>query len=138
MLDTGHNRNSQDHSSAYQVNTLKQSDISWDSTENLDDIEIPDLDQDMGDDIDDILTANNNVLESEGVNLSNDVIDDFFTSKTPELPKRRALANKDVTMTPAGEGRFEESLEESSSLEIPKFPQMTRIENESPLISFTP
>ncbi|XP_060589090.1 uncharacterized protein LOC132744391 [Ruditapes philippinarum] len=95
LTDTGNQGGSQVNSPGYQGNTLKQTDISWDLTENLDDIEIPDLDGDIDDDIDDILTANDNVLQKEGVNLDDDddMIDDFFTSKTPELPKRRALVD---------------------------------------------
>jgi hypothetical protein len=139
LTDTGNQGNSQDNSPGYQGNTLKQTDISWDLTENLDDIEIPDLDGDIDDDIDDILTANDNVLQKEGVNLDDDddMIDDFFTSKTPELPKRRALVDVEMARTPQ-QGQFEESLGESSSMELPKFPQLTRIENEAPLIAFTP
>ena len=108
-------------------------DISWELTENLEDIEMPDLD--LGLDIDDVPNENGDThntdihndnrspieadLKSRSVNL-----DDFFESKTPELPKR------------AGFGVQTESLQSTvSDVQMPRFPQ---VEDESPLITFTP
>ena len=120
-------------------------DISWELTENLDDIEMPDLDLD----IDDVANDNgdNNTqndtdkLQTDTGNAQNDTdtnriltevdlqyksvnLDDFFDSKTPELPKR------------SGIGVQGDSLRSTiSDVQTPKFPQL---EDESPLITFTP
>ncbi|XP_053405110.1 uncharacterized protein LOC123566419 [Mercenaria mercenaria] len=114
---SGNQGNSRDSSPGYHGNILKETDISWDLTENLDDIEIPDLDQNLDDDIDNLLEANDKILQSGGVNLDeDDGIDDFFTSKTPELPKRRTPANVEMSRTPQ-QGQFEGSHGEGSGIE---------------------
>ena len=103
-------------------------DISWEHTENLEDIEMPDLDLDIDDDDDgDTRKDIDNDKESHAepnLNYKPVNLDEFFESKTPELPKR------------AGFGIQSESLQSTdSNVQLPKFPQM---EDESPLITFTP
>ena len=106
---------------------LDAGDVSWELAENLDDIEMPDLgiDQDLDNDnavfraIDNEKEADTEVdLDLKPVNL-----DDFFKSKTPELPKRVYSA-----------GIQSESLQSESGLQMPKFPQVSG--DEKPLISF--
>lgn len=134
--ETSDQGNSRDSSPGYHRNILKQSDISWDLTENLEDIEIPEFDQDSDDGIDNLLEANDKVLQLE---MNEDGIEEFFNSKTPELPKRRVHDYTEVSRTPKqGQDEFERSLGEGSSIEWPKFPQSSSKENDTPLISFTP
>ena len=104
-------------------------DVSWEMTENLDDIEMPDLDLNDDDVIDDDTRKdldNEKQIEAE-IDLDFKPInyEEFFESKTPELPKR-------------GYGIQSDSLQsDKSSLQMLKFPQGPP-DDESPLISFTP
>lgn len=106
---------------------VKIGDISWEHTENLDEIEMPDLavDQDIDSDEEkdlkhEVETQKDIDLDFRPVNL-----DSFFESKTPELPKR-------------GCGIPSGNLQSSISTEqLPKFPQDIP-EDEPSLITFTP
>ena len=106
---------------------LDAGDVSWELAENLDDIEMPDLgiDQDL-DNENAVFRAidNEKGMETEvDLDLKPVNLDDFFKSKTPELPKRVYSA-----------GIQSESLQSESSLQMPKFPQVSG--DEKPLISF--
>ena len=106
---------------------LDAGDVSWELAENLDDIEMPDLgiDQDL-DNENAVFRAIDNKKGTEtevDLDLKPVNLDDFFKSKTPELPKRVYSA-----------GIQSESLQSESSLQMPKFPQVSG--DEKPLISF--
>ena len=106
---------------------LDAGDVSWELAENLDDIEMPDLgiDQDL-DNENAVFRAIDNEKGTEtevDLDLKPVNLDDFFKSKTPELPKRVYSA-----------GIQSESLQSESSLQMPKFPQVSG--DEKPLISF--
>ncbi|WAR00465.1 HAUS6-like protein [Mya arenaria] len=113
---------------------LKVADISWDLTENLEDIELPDdLDSNIDDLVPDSVDLSGTMTSLEIVDVENeDNIDDFFSSKTPEMPKRGAPVGQE-----AGQGDAPHSLGDSGS-NWPLFPQGSGIEDEIPLMAFTP
>lgn len=101
-------------------NTLKEADISWDITENLDDIQLPemDLEDDMKSDLD---TEN-----FKGVADENSAeIDELFASISPEI-KRKTQQLQDMDK------------EKGQSDMNSSFNQTFEGQNESPLIVFTP
>ena len=106
---------------------LDAGDVSWELAENLDDIEMPDLGIDQ--DLDNENAVFRAIDKEKGTETEVDLdlkpvnLDDFFKSKTPELPKRVYSA-----------GIQSESLQSESSLQMPKFPQVSG--DEKPLISF--
>ena len=106
---------------------LDAGDVSWELAENLDDIEMPDLgiDQDLDNEnaVFRAIDKENGTETEVDLDLKPVNLDDFFKSKTPELPKRVYSA-----------GIQSESLQSESSLQMPKFPQVSG--DEKPLISF--
>ena len=112
---------------------LEARDISWELTENLDDIEMPDLDIDQDLDNDNNDSAFKTLDDEKQTDVEIDLnfkpvdLDEFFESKTPELPKRMYSS-----------GIQSESLQSNgSSLQMPKFPQVPTVDD-SPLMTFTP
>lgn len=118
----------QENKSDFGRNVLKCTDIAWDNTENIDNIELPSFSESEDTDIDTLLQKGENLLQLECEGL-----DDFFACKTPELPKR----NQPMSGSDRSQQIAERSVDNSVGVvntERSKFPQS----DPSPLISFTP
>jgi len=104
-------------------NEASPHDISWDLTEGLADIDMPD---DLDSNIDDIVP---DPADLSGTISSFDV-DDFFSNKTPEMPKWRKQTEVEM-----GQGDGERLGLDFSGVWTQEEPGL---EDESPLIAFTP
>lgn len=124
---------------------LKAADISWDMTENLEDIEQPpEIDLDKDTDIDDIVPKDGTGSQDDSLGIINigdqddDNIDDFFAVKTPELPMRRIKGPEDRQSSEHGQGDAS-SLSSGGAMQWLIAGDDENIETtESPLIAFTP
>lgn len=120
-------------------NILQEADVSWDMTDTLDDIDLPDIDLDGRSDLD--------IENFEGVkdllSKSNDhEIDELFASNTPQFSKTVKKVGGTLQQVSAsfnkGQGHMEMSLHDNDDDELLTSMQMPHPENEGLLISFTP
>ncbi|KAL4227375.1 HAUS augmin-like complex subunit 6 [Mactra antiquata] len=115
----------------YEKNFLKQTDASWDTTENIEDIELPDMSGSEDVDLDTLLQKGENLLQMKFEGL-----DDFFACKTPELPRRRQQQTGADRSGHGDTGITDSSVGDDGSTMWPKFPQSEA--DPASLISFTP
>ena len=129
---------------------LKPTDISWDLTDNIQDIEMPDFGLDDNDD-DDNLDADIDAIVGEIneekdmdtekakdgslLNINSKDLEDFFSEKTPDLPKRSVAKTSETNFEDFGAIQGSpEGLNIDLEEELAKY----SLEDEPQLISFTP